>query len=66
MIYTKGCAIMKDGIIMISVPATTTTEDIKQIREQYKNNNDKLNILISGNSDFKETLYDFLKTVTNP
>ena len=56
---------MKDGIIMISVPATTTTEDIKQIREQYKNNNDKLNILISGNSDFKETLYDFLKTATN-
>ena len=57
---------MKDGIIMISVPATTTTEDIKQIREQYKNNNDKINILISGNSDFKETLYDFLKTATNP
>lgn len=57
---------MKDGIIMISVPATTTTEDIKQIREQYKNNNDKLNILISGNSDFKETLYDFLKATTNP
>jgi hypothetical protein len=57
---------MKDGIIMISVPATTTTEDIKQIREQYKNNNDKLIILISGNSDFKETLYDFLKTATNP
>lgn len=57
---------MKDGIIMISVPATTTTEDIKQIREQYKNNNDRLNILISGNSDFKETLYDFLKTATNP
>jgi hypothetical protein len=57
---------MKDGIIMISVPVTTTTEDIKQIREQYKNNNDKLNILISGNSDFKETLYDFIKTATNP
>ena len=57
---------MKDGIIMISVPATTTTEDIKQIREQYKNSNDKLNILISGNSDFKETLYDFLKAATNP
>ena len=57
---------MKDGIIMISVPSTTTAEDIKQIREQYKNNNDKLNILISGNSDFKETLYDFLKTATNP
>ena len=57
---------MKDGIIMISVPATTTAEDIKQIREQYKNNNDKLNILRSGNSDFKETLYDFIKTATNP
>lgn len=57
---------MKDGIIMISVPATTTAEDIKQIREQYKNNNDKLHILISGNLDFKETLYDFLKTATNP
>lgn len=57
---------MKDGIIMISVPATTTTEDIKQIREQFKNNNEKLNILISGNLDFKETLYDFIKTATNP
>jgi len=57
---------MKDGIIMISVPATATTEDIKQIREQYKNNNDKLNILISGNCDFKETLYDFIKSATNP
>lgn len=57
---------MKDGIIMISVPATATTEDIKQIREQYKNNNDKLNILISGDFDFKETLYDFIKSATNP
>mgnify|MGYP003289526644 CR=1 FL=1 len=38
----------------------------KDILKQYKNNNDKLNILISGNSDFKETLYDFLKTTTNP
>lgn len=56
---------MKDGIIMISVPATTTDEDVKQIREKYKNNNDKLNILISGNSDFKETLYDFIKAATN-
>lgn len=27
---------MKDGIIMISVPATATTEDIKQIRAQFK------------------------------
>lgn len=57
---------MKDGIIMISVPVTATTEDIKRIREQYKNSNNKLNILISGDSDFKETLYDFLKTTTNP
>lgn len=56
---------MKDGIIMISVPSTTTDEDVKQIREKYKNNNDKLNILISGNSDFKETLYDFIKAATN-
>ena len=47
---------MKDGIIMISVPATATIEDIKQIRKKFKNNNYKLNILISGNSDFKETL----------
>ena len=47
---------MKHGIITILFPATATTEDIKQIRKQFKNNNDKLNILISGNSDFKETL----------
>ena len=57
---------MKDGIIMISVPNRTTTEDIKKIREQYKGNNDKLNIIISGNDDFKETLCNFIKSATNP
>jgi hypothetical protein len=57
---------MKDEIIMISIPATATAEDIKQIRERYKNNNNKVHILISGNYDFKETLYDFIKTTTNP
>ena len=56
---------MKDGVIMIFVPDTTTTEDIKQIREQFKSNNDKVNILISGNDDFKETLCNFIKIATN-
>lgn len=57
---------MKDEIIMISVPATATAEDIKQIREKYKNDNVKINILISGNHDFKETLCDFIKIAANP
>ena len=60
---------MKKGIITISVPSTTTQEEIKEIRTQFKQseqyNDYKLNILISGNEDLKENLKNFLKTMLN-
>ena len=60
---------MKKGTITISVPSTTTQEEIKEIREQFKKNeamkNYRLNILISGNEDLKENLKNFLKTMLN-
>ena len=60
---------MKKGIITISVPSTTTQEEIKGIRAQFKQSEQykdyKLNILISGNEDLKENLKNFLKTMLN-
>lgn len=60
---------MKKGSITISVPSTTTQEEIKEIREQFKKNEAmkdyRLNILISGNEDLKENLKNFLKTMLN-
>ena len=61
---------MKKGSITISVPSTTTTEEIKEIREQFKKNETmkdyKLNLLISGNEKFQENLYNFVKSMVNP
>lgn len=61
---------MKRGQITISVPSTTTQEEIKEIREQFKKNEAmngyRLNILISGNEKFQENLYNFVKTMVNP
>ena len=60
---------MKKGIVTISVPSTTTQEEIKEIGEQFKKNEAmdgyKLNILISGNEDLKENLKNILKTMLN-
>ena len=60
---------MKKGAITISVPSTTTHEEIKEIREQIKKNEAmrdyKLNILVSGSEDLKENLKNILKTMLN-
>lgn len=60
---------MKKGSVTISVPSTTTTEEIKEIRKQFKKNeamkNYKLNILISGEEELKENLYNFVKTMVH-
>ena len=60
---------MKKGSITISVPSSTTQEEIKEIREQFNKNEAmkgyRLNILISGNEDLKENLKNFLKTMLN-
>ena len=61
---------MKKSSITISVPSTTTQEEIKEIREQFKQNKAmkgyRLNILISGNEKFQENLYNFVKAMVNP
>ena len=61
---------MQNGSITISVPLTTTQEEIKQIREQFKQNEEtkdyRLNILVSGNEKFQENLYYFVKAMVNP
>ena len=61
---------MKKGSITISVPLTTTQEEIKEIREQFKKNetmkNYRLNILVSGNEKFQENLLNFVKAMVNP
>ena len=61
---------MKRGSITISVPSTTTHEEIKEIRKQFKKNEAmkgyRLNILISGNSEFQENLLNFVKAMVNP
>ena len=61
---------MKKGSITISVPLTTTQEEIKEIREQFKKNETmkgyRLNILVSGEDKFQENLYNFVKAMVNP
>ena len=61
---------MSKGSITISVPLTTTQDEIREIREQFKKNEAmkgyRLNILISGNEELKENLYNFVKAMVNP
>jgi len=61
---------MQKRSITISVPPTTTSEEIAKIREQFKQDETmkdcRLNILISGNEKFQENLYNFVKTMVNP
>ena len=56
---------MAKGYITISVPVGTTREEILEIREQFKKDSlseeYKLNILISGNSDMKSILTNFIR-----
>jgi hypothetical protein len=55
---------MSKGTITISVPNGTTHEEIKQIRNEYKQSEHykdyKLNIIISGEDDIKKALSRFL------
>ena len=59
----------KKGTITISVPNETTTKQIKEIREQFKQSEDaknyRLNIIISGTADPIENLGAFLKAWKN-
>ena len=51
---------MDKGIITISVPKGTTQEEVIAIRNKYKDKY-RVNIVISGNSDPKEVIKNFLK-----
>jgi hypothetical protein len=53
-------AIMHKGIISLFVDKNTTKEEIKKIRDEFKSDEYVLNIVISGNSDFKNDLKNFL------
>lgn len=56
---------MKKECITICVDNKTTQDELKEIRQlcesdqQYKNYS--INIVISGQSDFKQDLYNFIK-----
>lgn len=55
---------MEKGSITISVPNNITVEDLKEIRQQFKNTPEskhyRLNILISGNKELKFVIKDVL------
>lgn len=51
---------MDKGVITISVPQNSTQEEINAIREKYKHTHN-VNIIISGNSNPKEIIKNFLK-----
>ena len=60
---------MDKGIITISINKNVTQEEINQIREMFKNdenyNEYKLNIIVSGNEDITVSLGNFLKSRLN-
>lgn len=60
---------MDKGVITITVDKNTTQEEIKYIRQNFKDNGldkeHKLNIIISGQDDPKLTLSSFLTTRLN-
>lgn len=51
---------MHKGIISLFVDKNTTKEEIKKIRAEFKNDEYVLNIVVSGNGDFKNNLKNFL------
>lgn len=56
---------MKKQSITISVPNNITQEEIKEIRQLFKNNlkykEFRLNIIVSGYHNFQQNLTEFLK-----
>lgn len=52
--------IMNKGIVSLFVDKNTTKEEIKKIRDEFKSDEYILNIVISGNGDFKNDLKNFL------
>lgn len=51
---------MHKGIISLFVDKNTTKEEIKKIRDEFKSDEYVLNVIISGDNDFKNNLKNFL------
>mgnify|MGYP006321540443 CR=1 FL=1 len=51
---------MQKGIISLFVNKNTSKEEIKKIRNEFKSDEYILNIIISGDGDFKNDLKNFL------
>lgn len=56
---------MEKGSITISVGCDTTNEEIKELRDLFKQSeeykNYRLNVIKCGNNNFKEDLKNFIK-----
>ena len=50
----------RDSVIHY-VPKTTTTSEIRAIREHYKDSDMKVIIIISGNDNLMDNLKEFIK-----
>lgn len=51
---------MHRGIITIFVDKNTSRDEIKKIRKEFKSDEYVLNIVVSGNGNFKNDLKNFL------
>lgn len=49
-------------IIIKYLPKKTSEEELKKIREEFKESADKLILMISGNDSIKENLSEFIKS----
>jgi hypothetical protein len=52
---------MSGDTVIHYVPKTVTTNEIKTIRDQYKNSDTKVIIMVSGNENLMDNLKEFIK-----
>nr|DAG17513.1 MAG TPA: putative deoxyribose-phosphate aldolase [Bacteriophage sp.] len=56
---------MDKGTIILSVPKGTTQEEIRAIRETYKDANTNVCIVVSGESSVKEVVLNLIRARIN-
>ena len=49
-------------IVIKYLPKTTSEEEIKKIREEFKGSADKLILMVSGDENIKDNLCQFIKS----
>jgi glycerol-3-phosphate dehydrogenase len=60
-----GVRFMDKGTIILSVPKGTTQEEIRAIRETYKDVNTNVCIVVSGDSSAKEAVLNLIRARIN-